>query len=50
MNITAVEITGIICITVLMAQIIAEAAKTKRHTTELAAGLREKESEGKENV
>lgn len=38
MNITAVAITGIICITVLVAQIIAEVAKTKRHTTELAAG------------
>ena len=43
MNITAVAITGIICITVLVAQIIAEVAKTKRHTTELAAGIQERE-------
>ena len=43
MNITAVVITGIICITILVAQIIAEVAKTKRHTTELAADIRERE-------
>lgn len=37
MNVTAVAITAIICITLLVAQIIAEVAKTKRHKTELAA-------------
>jgi hypothetical protein len=43
MNVTAVAITAIICITLLVAQIIAEVAKTKRHTTELAAGIAERE-------
>lgn len=46
MNITAVVITGIICLTLLAFQIISEVGKTKRHTTELAAELRAKESEG----
>lgn len=47
MNTTAIAITGIICLTLLAFQIISEVGKTKRHTTELATGLREKESEGK---
>lgn len=42
MNITAVAITAIICVSILVAQIIAEVGKTKRHTTELVAGIREK--------